>query len=81
MSQTLELNSMNDVLSDYRLHTYKVNRYPKLNSRQRKEKNKVISLANRFLRWANNCLIPNDFLPHSDRVVDRIAYSEAIKYF
>lgn len=81
MLQTLDLNSMNDVLSISKLHNCEVNRYSKLNSRQRKEKNTGFSLANRFLRWAKNLLVPNDFLQHSDRVVERIAYLEALKYF
>lgn len=81
MPQIQELNSMNDFLSVSMLNNYQNNRYPQLNSRQRDEKNAGISLANWFLRCVKTLFIPHDFFQHTDRVVDRIAYSEAVKYF
>ncbi len=81
MSRALEINSMNDVLSVSMSHNSKINSYHKLNTRPKKDIRADISLASWLLRCAKKFFKSNDLLMQTDRVVCRIACSEAAKYF
>lgn len=81
MTQTQNVDSVTDVLSVSKFHNFEFNNDLKLNAKQRQEKSPDISLASWLLRWVKNIIKPNDLWQHTDRVANRIAYSEAVKFF